>query len=85
MEERLKYLVIRADAGGVIGTGHVMRMIALAQAYIRRGGSVVMVSVRCPEPVIERIRESGIKHQLLHGCELGDAQDGHPHFGYVRN
>ena len=71
----MKPLVIRADAGGVLGTGHVMRMIALGQAYMRRGGRVVMASVRCPEPVVERIRESGIEHQLLHECELGDTQD----------
>lgn len=36
--QTLKPLFIRADAGGFIGTGHVMRMIALAQMWIDDGG-----------------------------------------------
>ena len=71
----IKTLIIRADAGGVLGTGHVMRMIALAQASIRRGGKVIIASVQCPLPVIERIEELGIEHQLLTGCNLGDEED----------
>jgi len=71
----IKPLVIRADAGGILGTGHVMRMIALAQAYIKRGGRVVIASVQCPEPVIERVEELAIEHHLFEGCELGDTED----------
>jgi len=71
----VKNLVIRADAGGELGTGHVMRMIALAQAYMRRGGHVVITSVLCPEPIINRVLELGIEHHMLNGCEPGDAQD----------
>ncbi len=36
-QKKTKMLFIRADAGGFTGTGHVMRMIALAQAWRRRG------------------------------------------------
>lgn len=68
-------LIIRADAGGALGTGHVMRMIALSQAYSRRGGKVMIASVQCPPPVIERIEELGIEHRLLNGCSLGDEED----------
>ena len=71
----MKNLVIRADAGGELGTGHVMRMIALAQAYMRRGGHVLLVSVQCPEPIINRVLDLGIGHHMLNGCEPGDAQD----------
>ena len=71
----MRKLVIRADAGGELGTGHVMRMIALAQAYTRRGGHVVITSVQCPEPIINRVLELGIEHHILNGCEPGDAQD----------
>lgn len=68
-------LVIRADAGGVLGTGHIMRMIALAQAYQQRGGRVVMASARCPQPVIDRVEERGIEHHLFTECDLGAPQD----------
>ena len=71
----MKNLVIRADAGGELGTGHVMRMIALAQAYMRRGGHVLLVSVQCPERIINRVLELGIEHHMLNGCEPGNAQD----------
>jgi len=71
----VKNLIIRADAGGVLGTGHIMRMIALAQAYMRRGGNVVIASAQCPSAVVDRVKELGIRHQLLDGCILGDAQD----------
>lgn len=53
-------LLIRADAGGDLGTGHVMRMIALAQAWQDRGGKVVMASCRCPDPLALRLRAEHI-------------------------
>jgi UDP-2,4-diacetamido-2,4,6-trideoxy-beta-L-altropyranose hydrolase len=71
----IKQILIRADAGGELGTGHVMRMIALAQAYVRRGGYVMIASVQCPEPIIDRVLALGIGHHMLNSCELGDAQD----------
>ncbi|MFC4991830.1 UDP-2,4-diacetamido-2,4,6-trideoxy-beta-L-altropyranose hydrolase [Rubritalea tangerina] len=71
----MKPLVIRADAGGHIGTGHVMRMIALAQSYISRGGQVTIVSVFCPDPIRERVLECGIDHVLIDQVDLGGADD----------
>ena len=45
------YLVIRADANTRIGTGHLMRCLALAQAWRDSGGEVVFITA-CESPVL---------------------------------
>lgn len=45
-------LVIRADGNARMGTGHVMRMLALAQAYRRRGGRVVFLAADIPDALV---------------------------------
>lgn len=58
-------VVIRADAGGGIGAGHVMRQLALAQAVQSVGGRVTLVS-HCPAPrVVEHVRAAGITFEPL--------------------
>jgi UDP-2,4-diacetamido-2,4,6-trideoxy-beta-L-altropyranose hydrolase len=44
-------LVVRADAGPGIGGGHVMRCLALAQAWVAQGGRLVFFS-HCTAPLI---------------------------------
>ena len=62
-------LLVRADAGSQIGTGHLMRSLALARAWQSAGGRVTFVS-RCDvESLRERIRASGARLASL----------GHPH------
>jgi UDP-2,4-diacetamido-2,4,6-trideoxy-beta-L-altropyranose hydrolase len=51
-------LVFRADATETIGTGHIMRCIALGQAWQDRGGKVTFVSA-CGEAVRNRIEAEG--------------------------
>jgi UDP-2,4-diacetamido-2,4,6-trideoxy-beta-L-altropyranose hydrolase len=60
--EGMNRLVIRADAGAEMGTGHVMRCLALAQAWLRASGSraggagpVLFVSASLPEPLELRV------------------------------
>lgn len=48
-------LLIRADADAVMGTGHAMRCLALAQAWQDDGGLVIFAMVRPPSSVRERL------------------------------
>ena len=53
-------LIVRADADSRIGTGHLMRCFALAQAWQDRGGKVSLLS-RCESDLLQgRLIEEGI-------------------------
>ncbi len=66
-----KNLVIRADADTRTGTGHVMRCIALAQAWQDRGGDVTFLS-RCDSKALrQRIIDEG--------CNFISIEKQHPH------
>ncbi len=54
-----KNLIIRADATTRIGTGHIMRCIALAQAWQDRGGDVTFLSHCDSEALRQRIIDEG--------------------------
>ena len=49
-------LIVRADAGSKSGAGHVMRCLALMQAWRARGGAIGLATANCPEALISRIR-----------------------------
>lgn len=53
-------LVIRADADSRAGIGHVMRMMALAQAWKSVGGEVEFVAKVDAEPLRARLRGEGL-------------------------
>lgn len=72
-----KNLLIRADANARIGTGHVMRCLALAEAWLDTGGEVFFVSA-CDEPALEeRLKKEGINifHINQHAGTIGDADE----------
>lgn len=73
--KQLNKLLIRADACMISGTGHVMRMIALAQAYLRCGGKVSMASVNCPPQLVKRVLGYGITHYSINATQPGGADD----------
>ena len=52
-------LYIRADAGAKIGTGHIMRCIALAQAWRDGGGKVIFLSHCESDTLCQRIIDEG--------------------------
>lgn len=58
-------LLIRADASTSIGSGHVLRMIALAQAWTKRGGRVSLVAEACPDFLAARLAAENVTlHRL---------------------
>ena len=64
-------LIVRADASNMIGIGHVMRCIALAQAWKRRGGEVFFIG---------RISSDKLKHRIVNdGFEFIAAEHPHPY------
>lgn len=54
-------LLIRADASPQIGTGHVMRCLALAQAWQAEGGSVTLVAHDLPHNLRARLATEGVQ------------------------
>lgn len=55
----MNHLFIRSDATPTMGTGHVMRCMALAQAWKKRVGTVTFIS-HCPSPsILKRIDSEG--------------------------
>jgi UDP-2,4-diacetamido-2,4,6-trideoxy-beta-L-altropyranose hydrolase len=58
-------LLVRADAGPGIGAGHVMRCLALAQAWQDAGGPVRFVMAAGGEPLMPLLRNQGMHPELV--------------------
>ena len=52
-------MILRADGSAAIGLGHVMRLLALGQAWIDAGGRVEAL-LDAPDAILERYRREGI-------------------------
>lgn len=67
-------MLVRADAGPQIGIGHVMRCLALAQAWLKVGGKATFVSA-ADNPVLEaRLIEEGM-HVAHIAAQPGSDED----------
>ncbi len=79
-------IVFRADASSTIGTGHVMRCLALAQSVVRAGGEVVFVCRELPGHLCDEITARGFTVLRLPADTAGAAQndsDGPPHAAWL--
>lgn len=66
-------VVLRADGGPVVGTGHLMRLLALAQAIRARGGEAVFAVANGLE-ACSRHRAEGLRMERL-DVHAGSAKD----------
>ena len=58
-------LILRADASTQIGSGHLMRCLALAQAWKDAGGEVTFITACQGEGLLERLRDAEFDIKLL--------------------
>jgi UDP-2,4-diacetamido-2,4,6-trideoxy-beta-L-altropyranose hydrolase len=61
-------LVIRVDAGAAMGTGHVMRCLALAQGWRLAGGDAVFVIADSTPAISRRLDDEGFSIATLQCC-----------------
>lgn len=82
-------VAFRVDAAGLIGTGHFMRCMTLAEVLLKRGASVLFVSRGLPAHLGEMLAERGVAcaplqsddaqvqaiDELAHAAWLGTSQE----------
>jgi len=56
-----RHLIIRADANTRIGTGHLMRCLALAQAWKNSGGEVAFITACESAGLLQRLSDEGFE------------------------
>ncbi len=69
-------LAIRADGDNTIGTGHLMRCLALADAWQRAGGIARLHCAAIPDAIRDRYRGMGVRVDIRPAWSAADVATG---------
>lgn len=68
-------VLIRADANETMGTGHVMRMIALAAALRSEEHEIILAYHECPQALLDKLQQLPAKTHKLNDGGLPELQN----------
>jgi UDP-2,4-diacetamido-2,4,6-trideoxy-beta-L-altropyranose hydrolase len=65
IELKHKNILFRADSSSIIGTGHIMRDLVLAQKYAKKGANVIFAAQNLDGNINNKILEAGFNIEVL--------------------
>jgi UDP-2,4-diacetamido-2,4,6-trideoxy-beta-L-altropyranose hydrolase/UDP-4-amino-4,6-dideoxy-N-acetyl-beta-L-altrosamine N-acetyltransferase len=63
--QKAKTILFRADSSSIIGTGHIMRDLVLAQKYAQKGAKVIFATQELNGNINYKIDDAGFEHVVV--------------------